>query len=137
MVMDFIKEFNKTFKVPTGKCPIEDNRDMHKDFNIIKEEFVELNEEIDKIFLGAGRVDNVAKEAADLVYTLYQFADKYGLDLDNAVSLVHNSNMSKLDENGEPIFNEDGKVLKGPNYTKPCKYELLKCWDTIKDEIGE
>ena len=58
----------------------------------------------------------VLKELSDLVFVCYQFAAAYGLDLDTAMQRVFESNMSKLGDDGKPIYREDGKVLKGPNY---------------------
>ena len=65
------------------------------------------------------------KELCDLVYVCYQFAANNGWDLDEAMDRVHKSNMSKLDENGQPIYRADGKVLKGPNYKPPNLTDLL------------
>ena len=59
------------------------------------------------------------KELADLVYVCFQYADNLGWDLDEAMKRVHESNMSKLDSDGTPIYREDGKVLKGPHYFPP------------------
>ena len=59
------------------------------------------------------------KELADLVYVCYQFAASQDWDLDEAMRRVHESNMSKLGEDGKPIYRADGKVLKGPNYQPP------------------
>jgi len=64
------------------------------------------------------------KELCDLVYVCYQFAANEGWDLDEAMDRIHKSNMSKLDENGQPIYREDGKVLKGPNYKPPNLTDL-------------
>lgn len=65
-------------------------------------------------------LENLAKELADILYVVYGCALVYGIDLDKAFATVHESNMSKLDpETGKPIFREDGKVLKGPNYAPP------------------
>jgi len=61
----------------------------------------------------------LAKELSDLVFVCYQFATAFNIDLDRAMTLVFESNMSKLDDNGMPIYREDGKVLKGPNYVPP------------------
>ena len=69
--------------------------------------------------------DHMLKELADLVYVAYQFAANEGWDLDEAMDRVHKSNMSKLDENGQPIFRADGKVLKGPNYKQPFLGDLI------------
>ena len=65
------------------------------------------------------------KELADLVYVCYQYAENMGWNLDEAMNRVHTSNMSKLDEEGNPIYREDGKVLKGPNYKPPTLTDLI------------
>jgi len=65
------------------------------------------------------------KELADLVYVAYQYAANMGWDLDEALNRVHLSNMSKLDDEGKPIYREDGKVLKGPNYKPPTLTDLI------------
>jgi len=65
------------------------------------------------------------KELADLVYVCYQFAASQEWDLDEAMRRVHESNMSKLDEFGKPIYRPDGKVLKGPNYKEPHLLDLI------------
>ena len=65
------------------------------------------------------------KELADLVYVCYQYAENLGWDLDEALNRVHRSNMSKLGEDGEPVYREDGKVLKGPNYQPPNLSDLV------------
>ena len=65
------------------------------------------------------------KELADLVYVCYQFAASQEWDLDEAFRRVHDSNMSKLDNNGKPIYRADGKVLKGPNYKEPYLLDLI------------
>ena len=68
--------------------------------------------------------ENTLKELADLVYVCYQYAENMGWSLDEALDRVHKSNMSKLDEDGKPIYREDGKVLKGPNYKPPDLSDL-------------
>lgn len=65
------------------------------------------------------------KELSDLVYVCFQFAASQEWDLDEALSRVHKSNLSKLDEDGKPIYREDGKVLKGPNYAPPKLDDLI------------
>ena len=67
---------------------------------------------------------SLCKELSDLVFVCYQFAAAFNIDLDRAMTLVYESNMSKLDDNGMPIYREDGKVLKGPNYQPP---DLQSC----------
>ena len=74
----------------------------------------------------AGKRENILKELSDLVFVAYQFAAAFGLDLDEALARVYKSNMSKLDEQGNPIYREDGKVLKGPNYRPPHLKTLIK-----------
>ena len=89
---------------------------------LIKEESAELLEAVDELYAdpeNVGRRTDVVKELADLVFVCYQYAAAYNIDLDDAMNRVFDSNMSKLDENGCPIFRADGKVLKGPNYKEP------------------
>ena len=69
--------------------------------------------------------ENALKELADLVYVCYQYAANMKWNLDEAMHRVHESNMSKLDEYGKPIYREDGKVLKGPNYSPPNLNDLI------------
>lgn len=70
------------------------------------------------------RREELVKELSDLVFVCYQFAAAFNIDLDKAMTLVFESNMSKLDEQGKPMFRADGKVLKGPDYRPP---DLSKC----------
>ena len=98
-----------------------------------------INEEHKELVDAAGEVfadpdssklrENLIKELSDLVFVCYQFAAAFGLDLDTAMARVYESNMSKLDEQGKPIYREDGKVLKGPNYKKP---DLSDCYPQPK-----
>ena len=69
--------------------------------------------------------ENCLKELADLVYVCYQYAENMGWNLDEAMHRVHESNMSKLGEDGNPIYREDGKVLKGPHYQPPDLSDLV------------
>ena len=68
---------------------------------------------------------HLLKELADLTYVCYQMAAALNWDLQVALNRVHKSNLSKLDENGEPIFRTDGKVMKGPNYQPPYLTDLV------------
>jgi NTP pyrophosphatase (non-canonical NTP hydrolase) len=70
-------------------------------------------------------LDNQLKELADLVYVCFQYAASQEWDLDEAMRRVHQSNMSKLGEDGKPIYRADGKVLKGPNYEPPNLKDLI------------
>ena len=79
----------------------------------------------------------VLKELSDVVFVCYQFAAAYGLDLDTAMQRVYESNMSKLDDNGNPIYRDDGKVLKGPNYQKPNLFDLVPLGNLQYDTSGK
>jgi predicted HAD superfamily Cof-like phosphohydrolase len=93
---------------------------------LIVEEYRELlDAELNVLCKRAGESD-VLKELADLVYVCFQYAENMGWDLDEALDRVHKSNMSKLDADGNPIYREDGKVLKGPNYKPPYLEDLVK-----------
>ena len=90
--------------------------------DLIEEEAAEFLEAADECFADPENIDrrtDLIKELSDLVFVCYQFAAAFNLDLDKAMTLVFESNMSKLDEQGKPIFRPDGKVLKGPNYQPP------------------
>ena len=94
--------------------------------NLITEEFKEFLEADGMLFRNAPQYpQECLKELADLVYVCYQYAANMGWDLDEAMYRVHESNMSKLDDKGKPIFREDGKVLKGPNYKPPNLEDLV------------
>ena len=95
---------------------------------LINEESCEFLEAAEELFADPEDFKlrmNVVKELSDLVFVCYQFAAAYNIDLDKAMSLVFESNMSKLDDEGKPIYREDGKVLKGPNYKAP---DLTHCF---------
>jgi len=92
---------------------------------LVIEEFKEFLEAEDQLYRDNPTVTNEAlKELADLVYVCYQYAENMGWLLDEALNRVHLSNMSKLGEDGKPIYREDGKVLKGPNYKPPDLSDL-------------
>ena len=94
--------------------------------NLIVEEFKEFLEAEGMLFRNNTDFPAEAlKELADLVYVCYQYAENMGWFLDEALDRVHQSNMSKLGEDGLPIYREDGKVLKGPNYAPPNLTDLI------------
>jgi len=94
--------------------------------NLIIEEFKEFLDAEGMLFRESGDLHEAAlKELADLVYVCYQYAENMRWDLDEALDRVHLSNMSKLDEEGKPIYRDDGKVLKGPNYKPPNLKDLV------------
>ena len=82
--------------------------------DLIKEELEELTEAMKN-----NDLLEVADALTDILYVTYGAGHAFGIDLDKCFEEVQNSNMSKLDENGKPIYNESGKVMKGPNYFKP------------------
>jgi len=93
---------------------------------LIVEEFKEFLDAENQLILGLTiNSADCLKELADLVYVCYQYAANLGWDLDEALDRVHKSNMSKLDDNGNPIYREDGKVLKSKNYQPPNLTDLV------------
>ena len=107
------QEFRSAYSIPTGK------KQSLTQKSLIDEEWSEFHE----AFHFKDENEKL-KELCDLVYVCYQFAANESWDLDEAMDRVHKSNMSKLDENGQPIYREDGKVLKGPNYKPPNLTDL-------------
>lgn len=110
-----VREFHETYGQPVGKNPqflSEDRMALRK--RLIEEEYAEFLEAVEE-----GDLANAGKELADLIYVVQGTAVEMGINLDWVMKEVHNSNMSKLDENGKPIYREDGKVLKGKNYFEP------------------
>ena len=83
-------------------------------YDLIKEELEELKEAMEK-----KNIKEVADALTDILYVTYGAGHAFGINLDKCFEEVQNSNMSKLGEDGRPIFNEKGKVMKGPNYFKP------------------
>ena len=89
------------------------------------EEFLEAHCEALEYIQNNRSRENCLKELADLVYVAYQYAATAGWDLDEALTRVHKSNLSKLGDDLRPIKREDGKVIKGPNYKKPTLIDLV------------
>lgn len=111
LVGDFMEAFGQEVHIePTLRSqPVQDLR-----VDLIAEELDELREA-----LADGDIVEVADALTDLLYVVYGAGHTFGIDLDECFFEVHKSNMSKLGENGRPIYREDGKVLKGPNYFAP------------------
>ena len=80
-----------------------------------------IKEELDELIAAIRNKDllEVADALTDILYVTYGAGHAFGINLDKCFNEVQNSNMSKLDNNGKPIYNDDGKVMKGPNYFKP------------------
>jgi predicted HAD superfamily Cof-like phosphohydrolase len=83
-------------------------------YDLIKEELGELKEAMNN-----KDIKEVADALTDILYVTYGAGHAYGINLDKCFKEVQNSNMSKLGSDGKPIYNENGKVMKGPNYFKP------------------
>ena len=110
-----VKKFMKTFgQEIKEKASFPDDRITSLRYDLIKEELDELKEAID-----SKDIKEVADALTDILYVTYGAGHAFGINLDKCFEEVQNSNMSKLDLNGKPIYNEKGKVMKGPNYFKP------------------
>ena len=107
--------FMKTFSQEVKTKPSFSSDKINKlRIDLIKEELDELQEAMEN-----NDLLEVADALTDILYVTYGAGHAFGIDLDKCFDEVQNSNMSKLGENGEPIYNESGKVMKGPNYFKP------------------
>ena len=107
--------FMKTFGQEVKSKPSFSTEKINKlRIDLIKEELDELTEAMNNKDLL-----EVADALTDILYVTYGAGHAFGIDLDKCFDEVQNSNMSKLNENGKPIYNDSGKVMKGPNYFKP------------------
>ncbi len=89
------------------------------------EEFLEAHMEANEYLTNKRSREHCLKELADIVYVCYQYAATAGWDLYEALTRVHQSNLSKLDDYLKPVKREDGKVIKGPNYQPPTLIDLV------------
>jgi len=112
---DKVGTFMKTFSQEVKTKPSFSTDKINKlRIDLIKEELTELT-----VAMNNKDLLEVADALTDILYVTYGAGHAFGINLDKCFEEVQNSNMSKLDENGEPIYNEHGKVMKGPNYFKP------------------
>ena len=125
-LFDLVREFHEAYEMPVGTVNIhndfqkitkEDAERIALRSNLVAEEFKEL--------INAESCEEIMKESCDLIYIILGTFVEFGWDLEEAFRRVHLSNMSKLGEDGKPIYREDGKVLKGPNYKKPDLSDLV------------
>ena len=117
-----VGEFMKTFGQEVKNKPSLSTEKINQlRISLIQEELSELKEAMDNKDLL-----EVADALTDLLYVTYGAGHAFGIDLDKCFDEVQNSNMSKLGEDGRPIYNEFGKVMKGPNYFKPNLGKFLK-----------
>jgi len=110
-----VKQFMQIFgqEVKT-KASFPSDKIIHLRLHLIEEELLELKEAIDK-----KDIKEVADALTDILYVTYGAGHAFGINLDKCFKEVQNSNMSKLGSDGKPIYNEHGKVMKGPDYFKP------------------
>lgn len=116
--LDMVKQFANVYGHSLDHFWQKDSRKDLLRLVLVKEEYGEV--------LEAETAENLLKELADLVYVAYGYAATFGWDLDEALRRVHASNMSKLGDDGKPIYRDDGKVLKGPNYEPPNLEDLVE-----------
>ena len=110
-VRKFMKTFGQEIKEKAG---FPNDKITSLRYDLINEELEELKEAMDK-----RDIKEVADALTDILYVTYGAGHSFGINLDKCFKEVQNSNMSKLGEDGKPIYNEKGKVMKGPNYFKP------------------
>ena len=117
-----VKNFMETFGQEVKSRPsFSSNKINILRYNLIKEELDEFKQALDNKDLL-----EVADALTDILYVTYGAGHAFGIDLDACFDEVQNSNMSKLGLDGKPIFNDQGKVMKGPNYFKPDLSKYIK-----------
>ena len=110
-----VKKFMETFgQEIREKAGFPNEKITSLRYDLIKEELDELKEALDN-----KDIKEVADALTDILYVTYGAGHAFGVDLDKCFEEVQNSNMSKLGSDGKPIYNDKGKVMKGPNYFKP------------------
>ena len=110
-----VKTFMNTYGQEIKESPeFPDSKIVQLRIDLIQEELNELKEAINN-----NDIVEVADALTDILYVTYGAGHSFGVNLDSCFNEVQNSNMSKLGEDGKPIYNDSGKVMKGPNYFKP------------------
>jgi len=122
-VRKFMKTFGQEIK-EKAQFPNEKVTSLRHD--LIKEELDELKEAMDN-----NDIKEVADALTDILYVTYGAGHAFGINLDKCFEEVQNSNMSKLGSDGKPIYNDKGKVMKGPNYFKPDLNKFVAWKKTI------
>ena len=117
-VKKFMQTFGQEIKI---KAEFPNEKIVLLRYELIKEELEELNQAIKN-----KDIKEAADALTDILYVTYGAGHAFGIDLDKCFDEVQQSNMSKLGSDGKPIYNEAGKVMKGPNYFKPDLNKLLK-----------
>jgi len=117
-----VKKFMQTFgQEVKDKTQFPSDKIINLRYELIKEELEELNQAIQDKDL-----KEIADALTDILYVTYGAGHAFGVDLDKCFEEVQKSNMSKLGSDGKPIYNEQGKVMKGPDYFKPNLVKFLK-----------
>ena len=112
---DEVKKFMETFgQIVRTKPQFPDEKTMKLRYDLIKEELDEL-----ALAMKTKNLKEIADALTDILYVAYGAGYAYGINLDKCFKEVQRANMSKLGVDGKPIFNEKGKVMKGPNYSEP------------------
>ena len=114
----FMKTFGQEVKI---KAKFPKKKIIKLRYDLIKEELNELQDAMKK-----KNLKEVADALTDILYVTYGAGHAYGIDLDKCFSEVQKSNMSKLGEDGKPIYNKKGKVMKGPKYFEPNLKQFVK-----------
>ncbi len=116
-----VKKFMQKFKQEVKSKPsFPDDNIIKLRINLIKEELLELEEALNE-----KNIEKTADALTDILYVTYGAGHAFGIDLDKCFDEVQRSNMSKLDKLGNPIYNDQGKVMKGPSYFKPNFKKIL------------
>ena len=117
-----VKVFMETFgQEVKSKASFPDQKIQNLRYDLIKEELDELKEALDQ-----KNLKEVADALTDILYVTYGAGHAFGIDLDRCFEEVQSSNMSKLDEDGKPIYNEKGKVMKSKRYFPPDLEKFIK-----------
>ena len=117
-----VKKFMETFgQEIKEKASFPNDKITSLRYELIKEELGEFKEAIDK-----KDIKEVADALTDILYVTYGAGHAFGINLDDCFNEVQNSNMSKLGYDGKPIYNHNGKVMKGPKYFKPNLKKIIK-----------
>jgi len=122
-----VKKFMKTFgQEVKEKAEFPTDKITSLRYDLIAEELEELKEAMDN-----KDIKEVADALTDILYVTYGAGHAFGINLDKCFEEVQNSNMSKLGEDGKPIYNDKGKVMKGPNYFEPNLNKFVAWWKKI------
>ena len=117
-----VKTFMKTFgQIIRTRPKFPDEKTMQLRYDLIKEELKELEQA-----MKTRDLKEVADALTDILYVTYGAGYAYGIDLDKCFKEVQRANMSKLGTDGKPIFNDKGKIMKGPNYSEPNLKQFVK-----------